>query len=64
MAAAAVHLEERRVSGVRKAARQVNHLLNMKMTVQGNSLFCVDKELFMRVTDRAPCSLSTTESEQ
>lgn len=31
MVAMAVHLEEMRVSGVREAARQVNHPLNMKM---------------------------------
>lgn len=63
MAAAAVHLEERRVSRVIKAARRVNHPLNMKMTEQGNSLFCANKGSFVRVTDQVPHSLSTTESE-
>lgn len=45
MAAMAVHLEEMRVGGVREAARQVNHPLNMKMTEEGSNLFCAIKDL-------------------
>lgn len=41
----AVHLEEMRVSGVREAARRVNHPLNMEMTQEGSSLFCANKDL-------------------